>query len=176
MATKLDLDKPAAAKPARRRTSRRKPPAAPAANGDPRPAAEPVPPADVPWWRRRSPCVDRILITVALFVAFLWLSIHFAQLEIAWNAAVPGAGAVYNQPHRHVQFAAGTLFGWLLLAVYDLLANRSITLGEAFRNRANPGRGHLFTPMEPVVQAAAIRFYGMQYAAVPIAQALIWGN
>ena len=182
-ATRLDIDaaapaprasRPKAA-PARRR---RRAPAA-AAGSEPaidHGAATLSPAPDVPWWRRRSPVGDRILITAALFAGSFWLSMRFVELENIWDAAVPGAGDVWNQPHRHVQFAAGTLFGWLLLAVYDLLGNRSVTLGEAFRNRPNPGREHIFTPMEPVVQAATIRFYGMQYAAIPIAQALIWGN
>ena len=146
MGTTLDLDKPAATKTAPRRGL------------------------------RLSPVADRALITLALFAGFLGLSIWFAALETAWNAAVPGSGEAWNQPHRHVQFGAGTLFGWLLLAVYDLLGNRNITLGEAIRNEPNPGREEIFRPMSAVVQAAAIRFYGMQYAAVPIAQALIWGN
>ncbi len=152
-----------------------KPPRTPA-TGRGRAAGPAQPGADTPWYRRRSPAVDRVVVTLALFGGFLGASMHLAQIELAWNAAVPGAGAVYNQPHRHVQFAAGTLFGWLLLAVYDLLANRSITLGEAFRNAPNPGREQIFKSMPPAVQAAAILFYGLQYAAVPIAQAMIWGN
>lgn len=165
MATGLDLSRPAAPETPRKPATGRK--------------RNPAPPAeapDTPWWRRVSPVLDRVVITLAMFGACLYLSIYFALLEVAWNAAIPGSGAAWNQPHRHVQFAAGTLCGWLLLAVYDLLANRSITLGEAFRNRPNPGREHIFQPMPATVQAAAIRWYGMQYAAVPIAQALIWGN
>ena len=165
MATKLGLDQPAAPEPPARKRAPRREQRSPATDA-----------ADTPWWKRRSPVIDRVLVTLALFGAFLYLSMYFAQLEVAWNAAVPGSGDVYNQPHRHVQFGAGTLFGWLLLAVYDLLANRSITLGEAFRNTPNPGREHIFKPMSAMAQAAAIRFYGIQYAAVPIAQAIVWGN
>ena len=162
MATDLDLDQPDAPQPPRKP---RRPSGAAAA-----------PSRELRWWQRRSPVADRIVVTLALFSGCLWGSMYLAQLEVAWNAAVPGSGEVWNQPHRHVQFAAGTLFGWLLVGLYDCLGFRSVTLGEAIRNLPNPGREDVFEPMAPTVRAAVIRFYGLIYAAIPIAQAIVWGN
>ena len=173
-ATKLNLDKPAAAKPGPRKRAAR--PRRPAAGADPRPANDAAPePQYVPWWMRRGPVLDRVGVTLLLFGVLLAASMYVAHVENAWNAAVAGAGEPWNDLHRLAQTGSGTLFLWLLIGVYDLLGFRSVTLGEALRNRPNPGREHLFSPMEPEVRAAVIRFYGMIYAAAPIAAAMAWG-
>lgn len=167
--TKLGLDgaeseTPPATKPKR---TRRRPPSRP---------APPAPPAErVPWWKRRGPLIDRIWITLLLFGGLLAASMHIANLEVQWNAAIPGSGDAYNEMHRLAQVGAGTLFLWMLIAIYDMLGVRCVTFGEALRNMPNPGREGIFIPMSPEAQAATIRYYGNLYAAAPIAAAIAWG-